>query len=110
MTSERWQRIQELFHRAADLGPRERAALLQAECGSDLELRAELERLLQGDGTGDDAFSRLEAHTRTAPADPLLGRSLGPWKLTARIAAGGMGVVYRGERADGLFEQEVASS
>ena len=33
---------------------------------------------------------------------------LGVYRLTERIAAGGMGVVYRGERADGLFEQAVA--
>jgi serine/threonine-protein kinase len=106
--TERWRRVQELFHRAADLGPGARADLLDEQCGADGELRAELERLLQGDGSGDDAFSRLEAHTHAPSADPLLGRTLGAWKLTARLAAGGMGVVYRGERADGLFQQEVA--
>lgn len=108
MESERWRHLQELFHRAVDLGDTERAALLDAECGADGDLRSELERLLRGDHTGEDVFSRLEAHTRTAIADPLLGRMLGAYKLTARLAAGGMGVVYRAERADGLFQQEVA--
>lgn len=33
---------------------------------------------------------------------------VGPYRLTDLIGRGGMGVVYRGERADGLFEQTVA--
>ena len=108
MTNDRWQRIEELFHRAVDLGPATRAALLDAQCGGDPGLRAEIERLLLGDATGDDPFSRLEAHTRAAVEDPLLGTTLGAYRLTARLATGGMGVIYRGERADGLFQQEVA--
>lgn len=35
-------------------------------------------------------------------------RRLGPWEIGPRIAAGGMGSVYRGRRADGAFEREVA--
>ncbi len=108
MEAERWRRIQGLFHRTVDLGTAERTALLDAECGADGELRAELERLLHLDETGGDAFSRMEAHTWREREDPLLGRMLGAWKLTTRIAAGGMGIVYRAERADGLFQQEVA--
>ncbi len=49
------------------------------------------------------------------PADKLaglfdhwLGRRLGPYKLVAELGQGGMGVVYRGERVDGEFEQQVA--
>jgi eukaryotic-like serine/threonine-protein kinase len=106
--TERWRRIDELFHRAVDRTAAERAALLDAECGSDSELRAELERLLARDDTGSDLFSRLEARTPPAERDPLLGSTLGAYKLIARLGAGGMGVVYRAERADGLFQQEVA--
>jgi len=40
--------------------------------------------------------------------DPLIGREIGSYRLTARIAAGGMGVVYRAERSDGLFRRDVA--
>jgi serine/threonine-protein kinase len=106
--TERWRRIQDLFHRVVDLGETERAAFLDSECGADRDLRSELERLLEGDHTGDDVFSLVEAHTRRAVEDPLLGRVLGAYKLTARLGAGGMGVVYRAGRTDGLFQQEVA--
>jgi len=106
--AERWRRLEELFHRAVDLGPAERDVLLDAECGSDAGLRAELERLVQRDDGQSDLFSRTESRARPDLEDPMLGRTLGAYRLTARLAAGGMGVVYRAERSDGLFQQEVA--
>lgn len=50
------------------------------------------------------------AGSRQTEAAPRLtaGEELGPWKIIEPIAAGGMGVVYRGERADGAFEMAVA--
>lgn len=41
-------------------------------------------------------------------SDPLVGQHVGPWLVRARIGEGGMGTVYRAERADGLFERTVA--
>ena len=35
-------------------------------------------------------------------------RRLGPWRVIEAVGEGGMGVVYRGERADGAFELDVA--
>ncbi|MEZ5314238.1 MAG: serine/threonine-protein kinase, partial [Thermoanaerobaculia bacterium] len=40
--------------------------------------------------------------------DPLLGRRIGPWSVTAKIGEGGMGRVYRAARADDRFERLVA--
>ena len=36
------------------------------------------------------------------------GTSLGPWRVSERIGEGGMGAVYRGQRADGAFDMDVA--
>lgn len=36
------------------------------------------------------------------------GARLGPWQVDSMAGHGGMGVVYRGHRADGRFEREVA--
>lgn len=36
------------------------------------------------------------------------GDQLGPWEVIEEIGQGGMGRVYRGKRADGAFEMEVA--
>ncbi|MBK7876611.1 MAG: serine/threonine protein kinase [Planctomycetes bacterium] len=108
MDPERWRRLQELFHRAVDLGERERAAFVAAECAGDAELRAELDQLLASDPDADDAFRHVADRARPAPRDPRLGRRLGVYELVDRIAEGGMGVVYRARRVDGLFEHDVA--
>jgi len=36
------------------------------------------------------------------------GHRLGPWRLLEKVGEGGMGVVYRAERADGSFRKTVA--
>ncbi|MGY6631245.1 MAG: tetratricopeptide repeat protein [Wenzhouxiangella sp.] len=36
------------------------------------------------------------------------GDRLGPWKVIEEVGQGGMGRVYRGQRADGAFEMDVA--
>ncbi len=108
MNAERWARAQELFHRAVKLDVAERSALLDAECGADAELREEIERLLRFDAEEGDAFTRVDARAPRTYRDPLVGQRLGAFRVLERIASGGMGVVYRAERADGLFQQEVA--
>jgi len=47
MTSERWQRIDQLFHRTLDCEPENRANLLSEACHGDADLRNEVESLLR---------------------------------------------------------------
>src|SRR5260370_16977374 len=49
LTPRRWTQIEELFHRAAECAPEHRTELLSEACGSDAELRREVEALLSGD-------------------------------------------------------------
>lgn len=53
---------------------------------------------------GDAAFSEIEKRDIMLPA----GTRLGPWRLVEPVGSGGMGTVYRAERADGAFEMEAA--
>jgi serine/threonine-protein kinase len=108
MDPERWRRVEELFHRVLALEPARRAALLASECAGDDDLRAHVERLLELDERPNALVERFESGAFLPPADPLIGREIGPYRLTALIGVGGMGVVYRAQRIDGLFEREVA--
>ncbi len=46
MTPEHWKQIEKLHHAALQLEPGQRGAFLQEACGSDEDLRRELESLL----------------------------------------------------------------
>ena len=46
MAQERWRRTEELFNAALDLTQEKRAAFLERNCGTDRELRREIEVLL----------------------------------------------------------------
>lgn len=116
MTPTRWHRIQTLFDAALDATPDERTALLHAAAPDE---REEVEALLRADSEASVTFLGEPAAQRAAPlvADLVdeaeapgdaASRRLGPWRILEEIGRGGMGLVYRGERADGLFEQSVA--
>ena len=108
MDPERWRQIESLFHKAAGSTPAERAALLDAECAGDADLRDEVLRLIDADARPHGLVDRIERTGVAPPADPLIGRVIGAYRLTTRLGLGGMGVVYRAERTDGAFEREVA--
>jgi len=50
----------------------------------------------------------LDSASRQPTPDLDPGTRLGPWRIHSYVGAGGMGKVYRGERADGAFEMDVA--
>ncbi len=50
----------------------------------------------------------IDEHLRRETPQLESGTRLGPWRIKQFVGAGGMGKVYRGERADGAFEKEVA--
>jgi serine/threonine protein kinase/tetratricopeptide (TPR) repeat protein len=108
---ERWQRLQELFHAAIPLGPRERERLLSEACGEDTVLRMEVDRLLAAhERPGGIIESPVEGPDTWPDQDEAsaVGRRFGPYRAMRELGRGGMGAVYLGERADGQFEQLVA--
>jgi serine/threonine protein kinase/tetratricopeptide (TPR) repeat protein len=90
MTPERWSQVNEVLHRAMQVAPEKQAAFLDSACGSDENLRREVESLLAADEQARSSF--LES----PPAAGLVkGVRIGDYEIQSLLGAGGMGEVYR---------------
>jgi serine/threonine-protein kinase len=107
--SERWRRLQEVFHGAAGLEAAQQAAYLDSACAGDFELRKEAEALLS---SSREAAGLAEAVRRAAAgalADaPPLGTRVGPYRIVRELGQGGMGRVFLALRDDDQFQRRVA--
>ncbi len=98
-TPERWKEIDRIFAAALELEPAARAAFLRQACGSDEELRTEVESLLANDipeslvgGQAVQAATRLLEQR----AGELTIDRIGRYQIIRSLGAGGMGRVYLG--------------
>ena len=97
MTPERWAQIEELFHRAIECEPDERARLLEDSCGGDAELRREVEALLSGARSGGDQVRAAVGKVIRSTKFPLEGETVSRYRVLSGLGSGGMGVVYKAE-------------
>jgi eukaryotic-like serine/threonine-protein kinase len=115
MSSERWQKLEEIFQTALDLAPEGRAPYVAEACAGDEELRREVEALLAehdeaGDFLDEPLYERsgVEALAALMDDDPVIGQRVGAYRVVRQIGRGGMGAVYLAERADNAFQRRVA--
>src|SRR5215470_12456000 len=113
VTPERWQKIKELVVAADEVDHTNLNEFLDHVCGSDEDLRIEVESLLAAGHSGvesDFSTTRLmsAAGIRTAAVDPMVGRSVGAYEIVRPVGHGGMAVVYLATRADDTYRKQVA--
>ena len=94
MTSDRWQRVKEIFQAAVERPPSERGAYVAERTDADLELRAEVEKMLDyASGTGLLDRPAWQAARFESKLNP--GARLGPYEILEEAGSGGMGRVYK---------------
>jgi serine/threonine protein kinase len=94
-----FQEIEKLYNDALVLSPDERAGFLDSACGSDVDLRKEVESLLAYQNQAESymekpAFQAVAQVLADEGAGLQVNRMLGRYHLLSLIGRGGMGEVY----------------
>ena len=115
MNPERWQQISRIFKSAISLDSSARAAYVKDRCGTDDDLREEVERLIESHDQADDKdfigghAVEEAAELFTDDEEPLVlekDQHFGSYLILDHLGTGGMGQVYRAQ--DSRLDRTVA--
>ena len=90
-------RIEEALEKALQKPDEEREAYLSEVCGEDVDLRRELESLINAGLVADQFMAEAETFPMNDPSEDV-GSFIGPYRLLQKIGEGGFGNVYISKR------------
>jgi serine/threonine protein kinase len=111
MKTEKWNQLNEIFHKTLQLKENEREEFLKLNCDGDADLIAEIKELISSAESEENVLDNnsIGDVLNQIPIEvDLDGQIIGHYKLIKEIGRGGMGAVFLAERADKEFDQKVA--
>ncbi|MGE0887496.1 MAG: AAA-like domain-containing protein [Blastocatellales bacterium] len=102
MTSDKWQRINQIYYAALEHDTAERGIFLNQSCNGDDDLYNEVISLLESNDQAGDFMNApaLEIAAKAISGDlgqSLIGQRIGHYRIQSLIGAGGMGEIYLAE-------------
>jgi serine/threonine protein kinase len=111
MKSERWLKIEQLYHLALSQEPMRRDGFLAEACEGDADLRREVESLLAQTGSSGalvdhSAWAGVVSASATTQTIVKSGDTLGPYRILGLLGTGGMSEVHLA--VDNRLERKIA--
>jgi eukaryotic-like serine/threonine-protein kinase len=109
---ERWKLLKQIFSRALELENEEQKDYLRRACADDPALLHDVETLLNAydtRGVIDRSMDQLKVSVISQlKSREIIGKRIGSYRIIKELGRGGMSAVYLAERADGVYQQQVA--